>query len=93
MALSKDVELILAGYKSIKNSDSYTKYKIEDLAALQNALDKKKYLTVAETGIWLGRSLSTVYREINNGNIIVVRTNNTSGDYRIDVNQTRQKYE
>lgn len=83
-----NIEEILNGKYKLKNSDSYTNFSIPDLSILQKELGKKSFLTVAETGIWLGKSLATVYRDIKKG-MIVTNTYTRCGNYRIDVSRTQ----
>lgn len=89
--LSDDyVKKILNGTYTIGKYISYKEFSSSQLKKLQEFFSEWKYLSTAETAVWLGVSTRTIYRMIKNGRIFAIRLSKPYGPYRIDVKKTKE---
>lgn len=58
---------------------------------LQCIYENEKYISTIECAVWLDKSLRTIYRYIESGNIVYIKIGGDNNNYRIDVEKTKEK--
>lgn len=75
--------------KEIKGK-SYKDFELDELVEIQDLLEKKKFLTPHETGIWLGMPTRSVYKLINKGVIDAFHLYPGAQAWLIDTKETKK---
>lgn len=71
---------------------TYNDFSAEKLAEVQKMLGKKEFLSITETGLWLGLNRHCIYKMIKKGVIVAFKLYEGASQYMVDVEKTRQNF-